>query len=108
VSSLIVSTPLLEDRAKVISRVIEVEQHLRSLNSFNSLMALTTSLNSNYVQKLKATWALVDEGLARVTIAATLSTKRIRATKSFPISWGMSPITKKLSTAPLCHVCPSC
>jgi len=45
----------LQDRAKVMRKLIRIMEHLRKLNNFNSIMAIMAGMNCSAVHRLKFT-----------------------------------------------------
>jgi len=62
VTSMILKTqPKVEDRAKVITHLIKVAEHLRNMNNFQTLNSFLSGLNSSAVKKLKASLSMVPQ-----------------------------------------------
>lgn len=59
VSSVILLTLELEDRARILERMIKIAERCRELNNFHSLMAILGSLLSTPISRLSKTWALL-------------------------------------------------
>lgn len=57
VASCVLWQPTLKDRARVLTRIIRIAEHLRRFNNFNSLMAIISGLNLSSVRRLKHTWS---------------------------------------------------
>lgn len=57
VASTVVTTKKLKDRAKVLSKLISIADHLRKLNNYGTLMAFVAVFNSAAIHRLKHTWS---------------------------------------------------
>jgi len=56
---IIKTQPRVEERAKVITHLIKVAEHLRNMNNFQTLNSFLAGLNSSAVKKLRASLSLV-------------------------------------------------
>jgi len=73
VSTLIVTTPQLKYRARLVSSLISLAKTLESMNNLNAVMAILGGLNSNAVHRLKFTFdALSDYDRAALASLSTL------------------------------------
>eukprot|EP01080_Neovahlkampfia_damariscottae_P000786 gene786-9036_t len=65
VSRWIVTTILLakepNDRAKIITKFLDIAKHLRELNNFHGLNSIVGAFSSNGIFRLKKTWALIPD-----------------------------------------------
>ena len=59
VASSILWQPSLKERSRVLTKLINVGEHLLQLNNFNSLMALISGINLSPIYRLKHTWSEV-------------------------------------------------
>ncbi|GAM22778.1 hypothetical protein SAMD00019534_059530 [Acytostelium subglobosum LB1] len=57
VATMIIETPKVKARARMMTRFIKIADHLRLMNNFNSLMAIIAGLNFSSVYRLKFTRA---------------------------------------------------
>ncbi|KAF2074781.1 hypothetical protein CYY_003927 [Polysphondylium violaceum] len=55
VATLIIQTPKVKARARMMSRFMRIAEHLKNLNNYNSLMAIIAGLNFSSVYRLKYT-----------------------------------------------------
>jgi hypothetical protein len=60
------------DRAKIITKVLDIGKHLRQLNNFHGLNSIVGAFSSNGVFRLKKTWALIPEQFQQYRDYATL------------------------------------
>ena len=61
IKTLILSEADVKKRARVVERFIEVGMECLKLQNFDSMLAITSSLQSPPVDRLKKTWALLSE-----------------------------------------------
>lgn len=57
----ILESPDVRERVKVMRYVIEVAQHCREMNNFNTATSIVAALSSSPVHRLKKTWELFHE-----------------------------------------------
>jgi len=55
VATLIIQTPKVKARARMMARFMRIAEHLKNLNNYNSLMAIIAGLNFSSVYRLKYT-----------------------------------------------------
>lgn len=69
ISHLVTTTVLLTekvaDRAKVVSKFIEIAVHLNKLNNFAGVLQIVSGLGTSSVHRLAQTWALVSSNLRK-------------------------------------------
>jgi len=61
VASLVLWEPNVNERAKVIEKLIQIAQHLHSLRNFNTMVAFIAGLNMSSISRLKLSWAQVNK-----------------------------------------------
>jgi hypothetical protein len=65
VATTILHTEKLQERAKVLSKFIEVALHLNKLNNFAGVLQIVSALSASAVHRLTQTWALVSSTLRK-------------------------------------------
>jgi len=73
VASCVLWQPTLKERIRVLTKLINIADHLRKMNNFNSLMALIAGLNTAPIYRLKHT----REGLSPQTIKTFQSLEQL-------------------------------
>jgi len=56
----------LQDRAKVLSKFIEIAGHLNKLNNFAGVLQIVSGLSASSVHRLSQTWALVSSAQRKI------------------------------------------
>jgi hypothetical protein len=65
VTTSILLTEKLADRAKVLSKFIEIAGHLNKLNNFAGVLQIVSGLSASAVHRLTGTWGLVSSNLRK-------------------------------------------
>lgn len=65
VTTTVLLTEKLADRAKIVSKFIEIAVHLNKLNNYAGVLQIISGLSNSSVHRLRETWALVSSNLRK-------------------------------------------